>query len=459
MSTSTMSRRDFLRLSGIGVAGVAMAACVSPAAPGAAPSAGSAPASDVAEIRLGTWGDTTDKDVYENIAKYIAETNPKIKTTVEQYPGGYYEKIQANFAAGTSAEVIYFQGWSWQPFADKEQLLPLDDFAKRDDLTAAWPDIPNYKDNTIWHDQRYMTVADTGSVIMLYNKDIFDAAGLAHPTAGWTYADFQNAVEKTTSEKDGVKTYGYAQAGGWNGTYLRSLHWMRMNGGLEWDSIVEPKESKWLQPEIMEGLQYTVVDTVAKGFCPSPATIQGGGVSLAAGNVAMVMEGPWYLAQLYGPDAAVEGGIKFDAVEPPVGSSGKDETIAEVHGHVMTKTTKDTDAAWEVMKAIMSEEGQKRIAAGGRMCSTPEYIESLWVPLAQEKFSFSNAKAYADSMRTGRNPIISGAGSNYDAVAGPSTPLAVAWDAMLAGTSAEEALTTAQPLLQAILDEYWSKKG
>ena len=40
------------------------------------------------------------------------------------------------------------------------------------------------------------------------------------------------------------------------------------------------------------------------------------------------------------------------------------------------------------------------------------------MPAAQEKFNFQNAKAYADSMRTGRNPIISGAGSNYDAVAG-----------------------------------------
>ena len=75
-----------------------------------------------------------------------------------------------------------------------------------------------------------------------------------------------------------------------------------------------------MQESILDGLQYTVVDTVANGFCPSPATIQGGGVSLATGRVAMVMEGPWYLAQLYGPDAAVEGGIPFDAVEPPLGT-------------------------------------------------------------------------------------------------------------------------------------------
>jgi ABC-type glycerol-3-phosphate transport system substrate-binding protein len=234
---------------------------------------------------------------------------------------------------------------------------------------------------------------------------------------------------------------------------------MRMNGVLEWDTIVEPKEARWDQPEIIDALQYTVTDTIAMGYCPSPATIEGGGVSLATGRVAMVMEGPWYLAQLYGSDAAVEGGIKFDAVEPPLGSSGIDETAAEVHGHVIAKSTQVGDAAWELLKVIMSEEGQKRIADGGRMCSTPDLIERLWAPVAQERFQFENAKAYADSMRTGRNPIFAGAGANYDAVAGPSTPLAVAWDAMLAGASAQEAITTAQPLLQEILDNYWANKA
>jgi len=414
MAVRKVSRRDFLRGSaGIGALSL-LAACATPGAPAAAP--GEAADEAVTEIRLATWGDTTDKTVYESIATYVSESNPQILPVVEQYPGGYYEKVQANFAAGSPADVIYFQGWSWQPFADKDQLLTLDEFIDRDDFGAAWPDIPNYDDNTFWEGSRFMTVADTGSVVMLYNKDLFDKAEVPYPTAEWTMADFQDAVEKISSEEDGAKTYGYAQAGGWNGTYLRSLHWMRMNGALEWDSIVQPTESKWMQDEILEGLQFTVVDTVANGLCPSPGTIQGGGVSLAAGNVGMVMEGPWYLSSLYGPDAAVESGINFDAVEPPLGTTGVDETIAEVHGHVMAKATASPDASWELMKAIMSAEGQKRIAEGGRMCSTPDYIESLWVPKAQDKFNFENAGAYTGSMRTGRNPIISGAGSNYDAV-------------------------------------------
>ncbi|MBK8796624.1 MAG: twin-arginine translocation signal domain-containing protein [Anaerolineales bacterium] len=63
MSTKRMSRRDFLRVSGMSVAGLALVACAAPVAPGASSGAESAPSDGVTEIRLGTWGDTTDKTV------------------------------------------------------------------------------------------------------------------------------------------------------------------------------------------------------------------------------------------------------------------------------------------------------------------------------------------------------------------------------------------------------------
>jgi multiple sugar transport system substrate-binding protein len=197
---------------------------------------------------------------------------------------------------------------------------------------------------------------------------------------------------------------------------------------------------------------------IAKGMCPSPATIQGGGVTIATGRVAMTIEGPWSLANMQGDKPAKEGGVPFDVVEPPVGKTGKDETIAEVHGQVMAKSTKQPDAAWKLLKYIMTDPGQQRIAEGGRMCGTPDNIEKFWVPTAQKLYKFENGKAFADAMRTGKNPLFAGAGANYDAIAGTGAPLAVAWDAMLNGTSAQAALTEAEPKLQKILDDYWKKK-
>ncbi len=379
--------------------------------------------------------------------------------TQETYPGGYYEKIQANFAAGMSADALYFQGWSWQPFADKGQIAALEDYIEKDQAQAFWPDVENYHNNTERDGHVYMTAADTGSIVMFYAKELFDKAAVPYPTDGWTYADFQNAVEKTTRKEGDVQYYGYAQAGGWNGSYDRSLPWMRMDGALEWDRVVEPTKSNWMDERIISALQYTVVDVTARGLCPSPAAIQGGGISISTGRVALCMEGPWTLDLMAGEHAEKEGGVPFEVVAPPKGATGKNETCAQVHGHCLAKGSKYPDATWRFMKFILGDLAQQRIAkANGRMCGTPEGIEKYWVPFAQEAYGITNAKVFADSMRTGGNPIFAGAGANFDAVAGPSTPLAVAWDAMLNGTSAQEAVSAAHPLLQKILDDYWAKK-
>jgi multiple sugar transport system substrate-binding protein len=410
------------------------------------------------QIRLATWGDVTDKEVYENIVADLAAEDPSVQGVVEQYPGGHYDKIQANFAAGTSAEVLYFQGWSWQPFADNGVLLPLDEFIDMDDAGGYWPDIENYRVNTQRNGLTYMSVADTGSCIMFYVKDVFDKAGVPYPTDDWTYEDFQAMVEATSFEEGGIKYYGYAQALNWNGAYLRCLHWMRMNGALEWDRVDEPTQAKFDQDEIIDALQFVVVDTIANGWCPTPDTMAGGGVTTATARVAMNVEGTWTLANFQGPNAAIEGGTAFGVVAMPKGSVGEDLTVAEVHGHVMAISCLEREAAWKLMKFIMEPQGQERVADGGRMCGTPEMIEELWVPRAQETYHFENGKAFADSMRTGGTPIVAGAGANYDAIAGTGAPINTAWEAMLYGTSAREALTEANPLVQAILDEYWADK-
>jgi hypothetical protein len=89
------------------------------------------------------------------------------------------------------------------------------------------------------------------------------------------------------------------------------------------------------------------------------------------------------------------------------------------------------------------------------MCHLPDTVERIWAPLAQELYNFDNAKWFANAMATGRNPLISGEGSDLFAMMLTGTPLGYAWDAMISGVSAREALEKANPECQAILDAYW----
>ncbi len=91
------------------------------------------------------------------------------------------------------------------------------------------------------------------------------------------------------------------------------------------------------------------------------------------------------------------------------------------------------------------------------MPGTPENTDKYWVPIATEAFNFTNGAAFVDAQIYGDCVMVGGAGANFDAIKGAGAPLVSARDAMLAGEkTAQEALTEANPGVQAMLDEYWA---
>jgi len=409
-------------------------------------------------LRLSAWADVSDAVVYANISNAFMEMYPDMTVSVEQYPGGYYQKVLANFAAGDPADVIYFQGWRMPAYADNMAVQPLDPFIDANNAQAFFPDTANYNAATKWQGKTYVTPTDCGALVTMYNKDMFDEKGIAYPESGWTYEDMQAIIEELTYEKDGMQYYGWAQAGGWNGTYSRFLHWLRKDGEMEWDTQVEPTKALWDKAAIWEPIQYLVNDTIDKGFCPSPDIIAGGGVGLDTGRVAMVMEGPWYMPRLWGELASQQPGINWDCVTPAVGSDGKNHTTNYIHGHTMAAATNNPEAAWDLIAFIISEEGETIIANGGRMCGTPSGINNIWGPIAAENYNFTNFKAFADGMAESDSvPVQVGEGMLLEGAGAPITAL---WDACVGvQMTAQEACEMYNPDIQAALDLYWADRS
>ncbi len=452
----TVSRRDFLRVSAL-TGGLALAAaCASPT-----PSDVGADAETMepVELRLSAWADVQDAVVYENMANAFMEANEGINVTVEQYPGGYYQKIQANFAGNTSADILYYQGWIFQSYAENGVLAPLDDYIAAADVGTLFPDNENYNSMTQWDGSTYMTPTDTGPLVIYYNKDIFDARDVPYPTAGWTWDTYKETVEKLSYVDDnGTQIYGWAQAAGWNGSYGRCANFMRRNGHVEWDTIVEPTEAHWDHEDVISGLQFVVYDTINNGWSPAPDVIAGGGVGVDTGRVAMVLEGPWFMPRLFGELATTEEGINFDVELAPVGQDNHNYTFGHVHGHTITTPSEHKDESWEVVAFILSDEGQAIIANGGRLCGTPRNIENLWAPIASAKYNFENTAAFVSSMAEGATPVVFGEGSEINAYGG--APITALWDKLLGlQETADVAVPAANAEIQVLLDQYHAARA
>lgn len=454
MATSRFSfgRRRLMRLSAA-MAGVGLlAACGGPAAgpresrPGATP----------AEIRLSVWADVQDWDVYTAMIADFQQAHAGIRVTGEQYrePGiGYYTKMETLFAANEGADVNYFQGWIWQPWAGKNLLLALDSLLAKD--RAMQRVVPsNYEAQSKFRGKSYMLTADTGPMVIFYNKELFDRFGVPHPKDGWTLDDLVDRARRLTRQEAGTQYWGYQV----NGGYLRNFPWIRLNGAREWDRIAEPRKSQWDSAGVANELQLQLGDLINR-FRVAPPRLNAPAEQnhIQFGFTAMKMEGPWWLPRMWGPKAAREGGINYDVAVMPRGK--EPHAVHLQHGHTINAQTKRQEASWEFVKWVASDQGQRRIAEGGRMNNLAENNEKLWGPLASKDYNFKNIQAFLQTQKTGSINVVGGV-SEAQITSGDGGQLGQAINDIMDGkVTAKEAFTVVQPKIQSLLDDYWARQG
>jgi multiple sugar transport system substrate-binding protein len=447
------NRRRLLLSSGL-AGGALLAACATPGttAPGgqAPPGGGAAPA----QLRLSIWADVQDWDVYSALITDLQAARPNLTVSGEQYTGqgvNYYDKLQTLFAAGDAPDVAYVQGWIWQPYALQGLLLPLDNALSKDRaVQRVLP--PNYEAQSRLRGKTYMLTADTGPMVIFYNKDLFDRAGVPHPTDGWTLDDLIDRARKLTRQDGGQQVWGYQV----NTGYLRNFPWIRLNGAREWDRVEEPKKSQWDSAGVTQEVQLQLGDLINRLRVAPPRTnAPAEQNAIQFGYAAMKMEGPWFLPQMWGPKAARQGGLLYDVAPMPRGT--QQQAVHLQHGHAVSATTRAPDAAWELVKWIQSEAGQRRIAEGGRMCNLAENNERIWGPLASKAYGFANVQAFLQTQKTGSINLVGGVSETQ---VGRDGGLTDAFNDVMDGkATAREALTAAQPKIQALLDEYWARQG
>jgi multiple sugar transport system substrate-binding protein len=387
------------------------------------------------------------------MVKLFHEDYPSIRVEVVGAPGEYYPRLHTALSAGTASDVINYQSWRWQPFARLGACHPLQTLIDSDDWHVAfserWADL--WEPQTRFRGELYAVPYNTAPMVMFYIKDPFDELGIPYPTSDWTEDEFKELCEKLTyTDSGGVKHYGYQT----NISYERLACWMRMNGEKEWDTENEPKQATWTNSTVVDALQWQLYDCInTLKVSPTPADIAGGANQIQTGQAAMKMEGAWFLPNMQGPKAGVEGGVRFDMVTMPRGADGT-RHMGFAHIQTINAATEHLDQAWELLKFINEEKAQRLWSEmTGRQPNNPDFIERFWVPMAQEQFNFENAQALVDAMDTG---IVHVMGLNdleiYDHVFNPFRDKVVAGEATV-----HELIDGVNDQLQAMIDEYWAE--
>lgn len=459
MKPEGMSRRSFLKVMGVGAGTLALAACATPSAPAPAGEAGAGGAASAAptEIEFFAWGGAVDDPAWMALADSFMEANPNIKVNVSPTPSGdeYYQKLQTLYAGGTPPNVASYQGWEWQPYADRNLLAPLDDYITESGLTGPYPEgVNSIEVSTRRNGSRFLMPLQIGTMVMFYVPSIFEEAGVDLPTDDWTFEDFLAKAEAVTKTDGDNKIFGLES----NGNWVRDIHWIRGTGMQEFDELVDPKTAMFDQEAIAEVIQIMAQDVVFNmGVSPLPADVQTGANTIQTGNVAMKYEGPWFFPQLNSPELRESGNeVVFDVVLMPKQQDENRPHRGWAEG-VAVPQTDNVDAAWAFVAYMGGEEGNKIYSTmTGRIPNDLALIESFWIPTIQERFGVQNGMAFVESIKRSEVDVIGGVSRTrmWTEVVKPE-----GWDRLTNNSAtAAEVLPDVNAGVQALLDDYWANQ-
>lgn len=268
---------------------------------------GAAMAQDEVTLKLMFWGDASAPDYWQKIVDaFVAAGHPNVKFEFVHQPDEYETKLQALIAAGDGPDVFLLNSNQILRFANEGVILDQQPY-----YDAAGINVDEkYVEAAIWRkDGELLTVAPSlNSIVLFYNKSIFDAAGVDYPpydrANAWTWDQFVEAARKLTHGEDMEKYYGVYVA-----------PWMTIwtpfvfsNGG-NWFSE-DGKELALNSPEAVEALQNMADLRLVEGVAPTldVADSIGWDVMLQSGRIAMFVDGTWNvptMMQTWGADLGI----------------------------------------------------------------------------------------------------------------------------------------------------------
>ena len=341
--------------------------------------------SDGGELSVSIWDTNQEPGLKEILADFTEETGIKTKLTVVKWDE-YWTMLEAGAQGGSLPDVFWMHSNESERYMSNDMLLDLTDKIAESDKI----DPENYPED-IWglytYDDKYYAVPkDVDTIALWYNKTMFDEAGLAYPTADWTWDDVSEAAKKLT--KDDGSQYGLAvrndnnQAGYYNLVYD--------NGGY---IINEDKtKSGWDDPKTMEAMK-TLEGWIKDGVMPSIETMSDNGedVLLQSGKAAMVLQGSWMVAAYRDNEYTA---ANCDLVELPKNAeTGRRASVYNGLGWAAAANGEHTEEAWKLLEYLGSEEAQKKQAELGVTMSAYKGTSDAWAKSAD-----FNLQAYLNMM-------------------------------------------------------------
>lgn len=309
------------------------------------------------QIRYTRWAGTEEARDFQALVNEFNKKNLGVKVVTEFLPwGAYWQKLQTTLIAGNAADVISLNAGEAVKYINKGVFY---DLSKLNGAKARLAEMAKNAQKMVTYNGQIVGMpVGIGVRCLVYNKAMFDAAGVPYPdpVKPMTWEQFMQIGKKLSKVENGQVTQYAFQVD--SGEFHKIL--ISQASGSIVDNFANPKKVTINSPEAIEALKY-MKSLYDENVIPPYKDVVGPwgnqDNAIVTGKVAMMFAGPWGLG------AVEEKKLKFGTA--PMFMGKERATVGYVNFNALAKNTKHAKEAWKFLEWLTSKEGQVRFSQTG----------------------------------------------------------------------------------------------
>ena len=393
------------------------------------PPVGEEPPAPEETVTLNLWVFEGEEEFLPTIKEAFEAQNPGIELNITEIPEDNYSvKVDTALAAADPPDIGFMFEPSW---LKSGQFLGLDDM-----FAAEGINLEDYNQGALsgcFHEGKVYCIGTySGGVMLFYNKDMFDAAGLPYPSADepLTVDEFADLAAQLSNDAENLEDKV------WGGA-AEVMFWWSDPGYL----FTEDGSTATFDDQATMHAHQVLADVVLNGDGPSGSDYELLGFEdlMSEGFIAMSV-----LDNIWGVEVLEEGGINYGVAPVPLEQAGDSPWVSSWTDSFGVFA--DSDHPEEALKFMhfMATEGNRL------------RLETGWLPL---NLKLAEAEGYAEESEA-HQQILKVMSFGRDSVFVPyfwdvTADVWDAWDTILEGDSAADVFPEFNEYMQETLDEAW----
>jgi multiple sugar transport system substrate-binding protein len=341
------------------------------------------------------FGDPAEFAAYENLVAQFEQKFPEIDIELGHIPSqaAYRQQLTTSFASNTPPDIMLMNQRRVALFAAEGGLEPLGQYLTDSDFIQEADFFPEAIESFQFRDELWCIPQNVSSLVVYYNKDLFEAAGVPLPSNNWTRDDFVSAARTLTQDTNGdgvTDQYGV----GVEANFFRLAPFLWQDGLELVDDPTNPTQLALDTPAALATFQWFVDLQVKEQVAPSAVAeaAEQSESRFLNGTLAM-----FFNSRRGVPTYRTIQNFTWDVAPLPRGQQAA--SVLHSDGYCMAALATNKEAAWTFIEFANSAEGQTIIAQSGRtvpsltaVASSPAFLDPTQPP--------ANSQIFVDTIPT-----------------------------------------------------------